>query len=214
MINIVKKLSDNRKDFRGILFSKIRSIMENYLRIYSTSITYFKARIMGITIGQGCKFYGTPSLIRFHRSKINMGNNCRFRSDRKTNLIGINRKCIISTLRVDAEIDIGNNVGLSGTVISAAKKIRIGNDVLCGANVTITDTDWHPVDPLNRHSRVGINSLPVNINDNVWLGLNVVVLKGVTIGKNSIIGPNSVVIKDIPANVIAAGNPCKVIKEL
>ncbi|MDP3115406.1 MAG: DapH/DapD/GlmU-related protein [Candidatus Cloacimonadaceae bacterium] len=72
----------------------------------------------------------------------------------------------------------------------------------------ITDGDWHSKD-----SRVG-NPLPIYIEDNVWIGLNVLVMKGVTIGQNSIIGAGSVVTKDIPANVIAAGNPCKVIKEI
>ena len=78
----------------------------------------------------------------------------------------------------------------------------------CGANTLITDTDWHEDDP-----RVGCNK-PVVIGDNVWLGYAVKVLKGVRIGENSIIGACSVVTKDIPANVIAAGNPCKVLKSL
>jgi len=82
-----------------------------------------------------------------------------------------------------------------------------GNNVLCGANVTITDFDWHS-------SRYASESRPVIIHDNVWLGLNVTVLKGVEIGGNSIIGANSLVVTSIPANVIAAGNPCKVIKSI
>jgi galactoside O-acetyltransferase len=55
--------------------------------------------------------------------------------------------------------------------------------------------------------------IPITIGNNVWIGMNSVIMRGVTIGENSIIGANSVVTKDIPANVIAAGNPCKVIKE-
>ena len=78
----------------------------------------------------------------------------------------------------------------------------------CGANTYIADTDAHSDD-----YRAG-KDRPVIIEDNVWLGLNVVVLKGVRIGKNSLIGANSLVTKDIPANVIAVGNPCRVIKQL
>lgn len=76
----------------------------------------------------------------------------------------------------------------------------------CGANTLITDGDWHQDDPRSGELR------PVNIGDNVWLGVNVTVLKGVTIGENTVMGAGSLVVKDIPANVIAAGNPCKVIK--
>ena len=79
---------------------------------------------------------------------------------------------------------------------------------MCSTNTLITDYDWHLDDP-----RAGV-SKPVFIDDNVWLGVNVTVLKGVTIGKNSVIGAGSVVTKNIPANVIAGGNPCVVIRNL
>ena len=138
-------------------------------------------------------------------SSIRIGKNNRFRSDESSNLIGVNHKCIISTHTKGAIIQIGDNCGFSGVTIGASEKIIIGNHVLCGANSVITDFDWHP-------KRYSSGSKPVIIHDNVWIGLNTVVLKGVEIGQNSIIGPNSVVVKSIPANVIAAGNPCKVIK--
>ena len=72
----------------------------------------------------------------------------------------------------------------------------------------ITDSDWHSDDP-----RTGIDK-PIIIDNNVWLGYGVKVLKGVHIGENTLIGAGSIVTKDIPANVIAAGNPCKIIKQL
>lgn len=77
-----------------------------------------------------------------------------------------------------------------------------------GANVTIMDSDQHTDDP-----RAGKDK-PVRIEDNVWIGGGVTILKGVTIGRNSLIGAGSVVVKSIPENVIAAGNPCKVIRPL
>lgn len=77
-----------------------------------------------------------------------------------------------------------------------------------GANVTIMDGDAHQDDP-----RAGKN-VPIVIEDNVWIGANATILKGVTIGRNSLIGAGSVVVKSIPENVIAAGNPCRVIKSL
>lgn len=90
-------------------------------------------------------------------------------------------------------------------------KITIGKNVLIGPNVTLCTTG-HPVHP--KHRGDGMYSFPVTVKDNVWIGANVVVLPGVTIGENSVIGAGSVVTKDIPANVIAFGSPCKVHREI
>jgi len=80
----------------------------------------------------------------------------------------------------------------------AASGIFIGDRVLCGANVTITDTDWHPVDPRSRQLRECGRALPVRIEDDVWLGMNVTVLKGVTIGAGTAVAANSTVTKSLP----------------
>jgi acetyltransferase-like isoleucine patch superfamily enzyme len=101
---------------------------------------------------------------------------------------------------------------MSGSIIGALEKIELGKNVLCGANTTITDFDWHSLS--DDHRGQNILSNPVVIHDNVWLGMNTVVLKGVEIGENSVIGANSVVTKSIPANAIAAGNPAKIISRL
>jgi len=120
---------------------------------------------------------------------------------------------MICTLEPYAKIIIGEGCGMSGTVISAAGCIEIGSKVICGANVTITDTDWHHV-KRSQESQGPPQPAPVIIGSNVWLGLNVVVLKGVTIGDNTVIAANSLVTRDIPENVIAAGQPAKVVKYL
>ena len=90
-------------------------------------------------------------------------------------------------------------------------QITIGKNVLIGPNVTLCTTG-HPIDPAHRQD--GMYSFPIMIGDNVWLGGNVMVLPGVTIGENSVIGAGSVVTKDIPANVVAFGSPCKVYREI
>ena len=90
-------------------------------------------------------------------------------------------------------------------------KITIGKNVLIGPNVTICTTG-HPIHPAHRLD--GMYSFPVTIGDNVWIGGNVFILPGVTIGENSVIGAGSIVNKDIPANVVAVGNPCKVLREI
>ena len=90
--------------------------------------------------------------------------------------------------------------------------IYIGNHVMIAPNVTITATG-HPVHPELRKNGTQF-SIPVRIEDDVWIGANVVILPGVTIGKNSVIGAGSVVTKNIPDNVVAVGNPCRVLREI
>lgn len=90
--------------------------------------------------------------------------------------------------------------------------IYIGSFVMIGPNVTI-DTGTHPISPELR-LRQGQYNLPVHIEDNVWIGAGVIILPGVTIGENSVIGAGSVVTKDIPANVVAVGTPCRVVREI
>lgn len=91
-------------------------------------------------------------------------------------------------------------------------KITIGNGVMFAPNVTIAVTG-HPVDPALR-AQGGMYAFPVTIGDNVWIGSGAVICPGVTIGENTVIGAGSIVTKDIPANVIAVGNPCKVQREV
>ena len=195
-------------DIRGYLCKYFYFISMLIIREIFTIYVKLKVLLMGVKIGKGCKFLGNIRLYRYPASSIIMGDNCSFLSISDSNLIGINHKCIVATHNAGAAIKIGNKCGFSGTIIGAFTEINIGNNVRCGANTIITDGDWH-----NDDIRTGIPK-PVILCDNVWLGLNVVVLKGVTIGKNSMIGANSVVTKNIPENVIAGGNPCKVLKNL
>jgi acetyltransferase-like isoleucine patch superfamily enzyme len=167
----------------------------------------------GVHIGHSCRFYGLPLFRRLPGSRITIGKNCQFRSSRWSNLVGINRPCMISTLSETAQVRIGNECGFSGTIIGSASSISIGNRVMCGANVTITDTDWHPTgwrDRMKGHAKVS----PVVIGNDVWLGMNVTVLKGVEIGDQSVIGAGSVVTRSVPPRVIAAGDPAVVVREL
>lgn len=90
--------------------------------------------------------------------------------------------------------------------------IYIGDYVMIGPNVTLS-TAGHPIDPEMR-KKVAQFNIPIHINNNVWIGANSVVLPGVSIGENSVIGAGSIVTKDIPANVVAVGNPCKVMREI
>ncbi len=174
------------------------------LRIVSGVRVKLIARIVGVQIGRDSVFYGVPYFFRAPKSTISIVKNCAFRSDKTTNLIGLNHKCIIATRTEGAIIKMGTNCRMSGVSLGAWKEIRLGNNVLIGANTIIIDGDGHN-DRNNSHAKAII------IHDNVWIGANCTILKGIEIGKNSIIGANSVVTKNIPENVIAVGNPCLVI---
>lgn len=91
-------------------------------------------------------------------------------------------------------------------------EIYVGNNVLFAPNVILA-SGTHPIHPELR-SRQAQYNLPIHIGNNVWIGANSVILPGVNIGDNSVIGAGSVVTKDIPANVIAVGNPCKVLRKI
>jgi acyl-[acyl carrier protein]--UDP-N-acetylglucosamine O-acyltransferase len=119
---------------------------------------------------------------------------------------------ILITLNPDATIRVGDNVRLNGAEIQAAKSISIGaNSIIGSAN--IIDTDFHSVAidrATNQNSPVV--SKPIVINENVWIAGRSAVLRGVTIGKNSVIGYGSIVREDIPENVVALGNPARVVR--
>lgn len=176
-------------------------------RNYYTIATIIKYSLYpNVRLGKKVSFIGFPKFRNKPGGLIIVGDYCTFLSKPKSNMIGINRPCIITTQVSGAEVIIGNHCGFSGTVIGAFTRIELKDNVRCGANTLITDSDWHTDDPRSGEPK------PVLIENNVWLGEGVKILKGVTIGENSVIGAGSVVTKSIPANVMAAGNPCRVIK--
>ena len=113
-----------------------------------------------------------------------------------------------------------------GTRIYSVLGITIGNNVQIAHNVNIFDNNIHSLDPVERQKEFVINTtrgfMQINdlheqeviICDNAWIGAGSFILKGVTIGENTIVGAGSVVIKDLPPNVIAAGNPAKILKTI
>lgn len=122
-------------------------------------------------------------------------------------------------IRAPLYVDYGSHITIGsgcfvnyGLVALDVAEIRIGDDVQIGPNVQLL-TPTHPVDPGPR--RAGWESAaPITIGDNVWLGGGVIVLPGVSIGANSVVGAGSVVATDVPADVLAVGNPARVIRSL
>lgn len=126
----------------------------------------------------------------------------------------------------DTTIEIGSRCFIAtGTTVLASKYISIGSDVLIGENCYITDNDGHAIDPALRSQDVlnsfhgvknwkHIQMAPVVIGDNVWIAPRCIILKGVNIGRGSVIAAGSVVTRDIPEMTLAGGNPARVIKSI
>lgn len=122
---------------------------------------------------------------------------------------------------------IGDFTLLNGALIMAEERIEIGSHCLISWNVGIADSDFHPLEPAqrlidsralapfftDRPPRPKLTTAPVKISDNVWIGMNAVILKGVTIGENSVVAAGAVVTKSVAANVVIAGNPAVVVKQ-
>ena len=121
----------------------------------------------------------------------------------------------IEARKEESIVSIGDNVTINNNIviICESEGISIGSKTLIGSNCEITDSDFHHLDPIKRHTEKA-NVKKVVIEENVFIGSNVKILKGVTIGQNSVIANGSIVSKSIPSNVIAAGIPAKVIKPL
>lgn len=207
-MNFKKHFSYFLNDYKGEISYIIREQENKIVSSISTIHNHLNCFFKGIEVDKSVRFTGRTYFFRFPTSKIIVGKKCKFNSTKTINLIGTNRKCILSTNLPEAVLKIGDNCGFSGTVIGCYKSIELGKNIKCGANTLITDSDWHLEDYRSGELK------GVKIGDNVWLGVNSVVLKGVEIGENSVIGANSVVTKSIPPNVVAAGNPCKILRSL
>lgn len=110
-------------------------------------------------------------------------------------------------------IHVGDNCFANhNLVILDCAPVTLGDNVLIGPNTVISAAS-HPIDPVARNAGV-FEALPITIGSNVWIGANVTILHGVTIGDNCTIGAGSVVAKDIPANSVAVGNPCRVVRRI
>ncbi|MBA3404633.1 MAG: acyltransferase [Gemmatimonadaceae bacterium] len=124
----------------------------------------------------------------------------------------------------EAVLDIGNFCYFTNAVLLCEANISIGSYVMIGWNATIADTDFHPIEPADRiadaiacsplgegRARPRIARRPVIIEDDVWIGPNATILKGVRIGAGAFIEPGSLVTQDVPANALVLGNPAQIV---
>lgn len=181
----------------------------------SSYINLLRLNLYGVEHGKHCVIHGKVYINLYTTGKVIIGDNLYFSSGWGINPLSSDRRGVLYA-EDGAVITIGNNVGISSAVLRAHTRIFIGNYVKIGANSIIIDTDAHNKDYIIRRGQwtdYGV-SMPVVIEDDVLIGTNCIILKGVTIGARNIIAAGSIVTKSIPADCIAGGNPAKVIKYL
>jgi acetyltransferase-like isoleucine patch superfamily enzyme len=176
-----------------------------------------RLELLGIQLGARTHVLGRP-IVQVHTgSRVSVGADCLLISRAEWTALGVSRPIVIRTLTAGASITIGDRCGLSGATICAASAVTIGDRVLLGADVLITDTDFHPVDATPRTNSPLPDSTPadhVHIADDAFIGARSLILRGVSIGEGSVIGAGSVVTRDIPPWVVAAGVPARVIRPI
>ena len=190
-----------------------RKIKEFIFRYYNRFLFF----LAGVDYGKRLNVYTGMTLKKYKGAKVVIGDNFCFSSGSTINPISRNIKgCIF--VNNNATLHIGNNVGISSACIWCDELIKIGNHVKLGGDCLILDTHCHLLNYLDRRTeeadRGQIRTKPVFIGDDVMIGTRSIILKGVHIGARSVIGAGSVVSKDIPEDSIAAGNPCKVIRNV
>lgn len=207
----------------------LKMLIRKALRVYPfvrtksyIGINRILFRLFGVTFGKGLRVYDRFYLTMHPGASLTIGDNFTFSSGD-----GINPLCrnLRGKIYIDnnASILIGNNVGISSACLWAKERITIGDKVKIGGDCILMDTDAHNLDYQIRNSgetdekgisidTLSANSSPIVIENDVLIGTRCIILKGVTIGARSIIAAGSVVTKSIPADCIAGGNPCKVIR--
>lgn len=144
---------------------------------------------------------------------IVIGENLHAVSSRKRSFFTLYSPCHL-TIIGNGKIVLGKHVGLNGTTIVAKSKISIGDNTMIGPNTIIVDHDGHPAWPPSERWIKGGSEAEVVIENDVWIGMNCIILKGVRVGSGSVIAAGSVVIKDVESNSLYAGNPARKIKVL
>jgi acetyltransferase-like isoleucine patch superfamily enzyme len=169
----------------------------------------------GIAWGSNWRIFGRPIIQRHRGSTIEAGNGLVLRSWADSNPLAPTHPVVLSTRSTSAELIIGDDCGFTGAVVVAETGVTIGDRVLVGGSAQIVDTDFHPLDPETRRRDINAGQTrPITIGDDVFIGMNSIILKGVTIGDGSVVGAGSVVSQDVPPRTIVAGNPARVVRSL
>jgi acetyltransferase-like isoleucine patch superfamily enzyme len=165
----------------------------------------------GVRLGRGGWVHGFPELRLKRGSVLEIGNHAILGCMSRFNPLAPARRLSFVTNTPTARITLKDGAGVSNSVLSCFERIVIGENSLVGAECLIIDSDFHDL-PLGEGGTT--RSAPVEIEDHVFIGTRSIILKGVRIGRKSVIGAGSVVSRDVPPFSLAAGNPARVIRSL
>jgi acetyltransferase-like isoleucine patch superfamily enzyme len=169
--------------------------------------------VHGVQWGKRWRIFGLPRFQLHRGSTLRLGDGLQLRSWPSSNPLTPNHPVVFATRGASAVIRIGTDCGFTGVTLVAADRIEIGDRVLVGANATIVDTDFHPLDPVQRRADVNAGrAAPVVIEDDVFIGMNALILKGVRLGAGCVVGAGSVVSDDVAPGTTVAGNPAKLVR--
>lgn len=195
----------------------IRGGLKRIYIIYCWIVTVVKLWLNGVEFKKDIIVMGIPIINVSSGAKFIIGKGFFIKSGRHFNQIGRPHPSYF-TVRYNGVLTIGNNVWMSNIAIVCETAITIKDNVRFGANVVIYDSNFHSLDVAERillkEDMSKTIRRPVIIEEGAFIGSHVTILKGITIGKNSIIGAASVVTKSVPPNEIWGGNPARFIKAL
>lgn len=186
--------------------------------IFGTLRLRAKALLLGVRLGPGVSAHGPVGLLRWPGSSMSIGQGSSLISSwRRASAAALAAPVRLRTFGPGAKIEIGPGCQLSGTSITArSTAICLGRQVMIAPNCIIMDSDFHAHwPPEARAEDPGMEGdRPVSIGDYAWIGVNCVILKGVSIGEGALIAAGSVVTRDVPPFCLAAGSPARVVRRL
>lgn len=180
--------------------------------LYNKIVNWLLLRYKSVKYGHNLKIKGR--IVIQGKGEIKLGDDVTIYSHYAVNPIG-GDKTVFQVMK-GARLVIGNHVGMSHVVIAAHNSVTIEDDVLLGADCRIFDTDFHSISYEDRMQDPDshIQTAPVRIREGAFIGTGSYILKGVTIGRHSVVGAGSVITKDVPDGEIWAGNPAKKIRRI
>lgn len=198
---------------RKILYFFVRNL---YFRLYRRAcqiLTIIYFALNGVEHRRAVCI-GIPNLDIHPDGKCTLGTNVSLVSNSIFATLGKNNRCKLMVYP-NARLVIGNNVGISNSTLVATMSVEIGDNVMIGGGVIIVDSDFHSLNPIDWHGlrdEKNMKKSPVVIGDNVFIGMDSIILKGVHVGSNSIIASGSVLSENVPPNQVWGGNPAKYIR--
>jgi acetyltransferase-like isoleucine patch superfamily enzyme len=205
MLKIKKKLTNI--DVKIFVFTLI-TLFIGKISILINKMIYMNRFL----IGKNYKVWGNLRLIIDGQGKIIIGDDFHAVSSKSRSYYALFSPCHLTSLH-GGIIELGKHVGLNGNIIASRKKIFIGNDTMIGPNTIIMDHNGHKIKAINRWLEKD-HPKEIYIGENCWIGMNCIILKGVTIGNNTVIGAGSIVRNNCDSDSIYAGNPAVKIRNI